>query len=156
MRRILVISDVHSNLPALRAVLEDARKQGEYTDKYCLGDVVGYGPFPNECIAEVKHNGFKTKRGNHDKAVLDGNTRGFNGMAEWAAQYNQRALTEDSMQFLESLDRSPSFDPEVGFVHASFSRILGGGFEDMYIEDHIDASLAMIAMNYRNSRKVVQ
>ena len=66
--RILIISDVHANLPALDAVLEHA---GEYDRVWCLGDIVGYGPDPNECIDRIADlPGLMCVKGNHDAAIL--------------------------------------------------------------------------------------
>ena len=65
--RILVLSDLHANVTALDAVLEAAH--GRWEQSVCLGDVVGYGPDPNEVTARLRKLGTQTIRGNHDKAV---------------------------------------------------------------------------------------
>ena len=65
--RILVLSDLHSNATALDAVLDAARDRWDIS--VCLGDVVGYGPDPNEVTARMRELGTQTIRGNHDKAV---------------------------------------------------------------------------------------
>ncbi len=66
--RILVISDIHANLTALEAVLAEA---GEFDAAWCLGDLVGYGPDPNECIARIRElPGLLCIIGNHDLAAL--------------------------------------------------------------------------------------
>ena len=62
-----VISDIHSNLEALEAVLQDIKNQG-ITEIYCLGDTVGYGPNPIECIELVRKNITVCLLGNHDQA----------------------------------------------------------------------------------------
>ncbi len=69
--KILVISDVHSNLEALTAVLEDAKRYGPYDIKLCAGDIVGYGPNPNEVIELIQPEGFISVLGNHDRVVRD-------------------------------------------------------------------------------------
>jgi predicted phosphodiesterase len=66
--RILVISDVHANLAALDAVIRDA---GKFDRVWCLGDVVGYGPQPNECIERLRAFDLVCLAGNHDLAVVD-------------------------------------------------------------------------------------
>ena len=67
--RYAIFSDVHANLTALDAVLADA--EGRRPDAYlCLGDVVGYGPDPNECVARVRALGAETVAGNHDRAAV--------------------------------------------------------------------------------------
>ncbi len=65
--KILVISDVHSNLAALNAVIQDA---GAFDQVWCLGDVVGYGPEPNECIARLRAFDLVCLAGNHDLAAV--------------------------------------------------------------------------------------
>ncbi len=67
--KLAIISDVHSNLEALLAVLADARAQG-VSDIYCLGDVVGYGPNPCECVDEIIRSCRVCVMGNHDQAAL--------------------------------------------------------------------------------------
>ena len=66
--RILVISDIHANLAAFEAVLQDA--QGEWDFVWCLGDVVGYGPDPNECCDLLRSLPHLCLAGNHDWAAL--------------------------------------------------------------------------------------
>src|SRR5262245_59673870 len=61
-----LISDIHGNLEALKAVLEDIGQQG-IQEIYCLGDIVGYGPNPRECIDLVMENCRLTLLGNHDQ-----------------------------------------------------------------------------------------
>jgi predicted phosphodiesterase len=66
--KILVISDIHANLTALQAVLADA---GKIDEAWCLGDLIGYGPDPNECIELVRQlPNLKCVEGNHDAATL--------------------------------------------------------------------------------------
>ena len=114
--RVLVLSDIHANLSALRAVLEDASKGGDtghaYAAVWCLGDLVGYGPDPNECIAEVRQlPGLICLIGNHDHAALGLTplTR-FNHDARAAATWTQQALNKDSVEFLRSLRKEAAYD----------------------------------------------
>src|SRR5260370_18474362 len=65
--RILVLSDLHANATALKAAL--AAAEGRWQRVVCLGDVVGYGPDPNEVTSKIRELGAQTLRGNHDKAV---------------------------------------------------------------------------------------
>ena len=79
MKRAL-ISDIHANLEALRVVIDDIRAQG-IREIYCLGDIVGYGPNPCECLDEVIVKAKVTILGNHDQATLfdpDGFNIGLN------------------------------------------------------------------------------
>jgi diadenosine tetraphosphatase ApaH/serine/threonine PP2A family protein phosphatase len=66
--KIAIISDIHGNLEALEAVLRDIAREG-CAKTYCLGDVVGYGPSPNEACARVRELGIETVQDNHDEAA---------------------------------------------------------------------------------------
>jgi predicted phosphodiesterase len=68
MKQITIFGDIHANLPALEAVLADMDNRG-LTDLYCLGDLVGYGTFPNEVIAAVRARRIPTIMGNYDLGV---------------------------------------------------------------------------------------
>jgi diadenosine tetraphosphatase ApaH/serine/threonine PP2A family protein phosphatase len=100
--RILVISDIHANLTALEAVLADA---GEINTAWCLGDLVGYGPDPNECIARVRSlPNLVCLIGNHDAAALHQiDTDNFNPDARTAIEWTRQTLTPDAYAFLQSL-----------------------------------------------------
>ena len=100
--RILIISDIHANLVALEAVLADA---GPFDAAWCLGDLVGYGPNPNECVARVRAlPGLICLLGNHDQAVRgDIDLRVFNGDARAAIGWTQAAITPTSMEYLRTL-----------------------------------------------------
>ncbi len=102
--RILVISDIHANLTALDAVLSDAC---EFDAAWCLGDLVGYGPDPNECITKVRTlPNLRCIIGNHDAAALDQiDTKTFNLEARQALEWTQKTLTESSILFLNSLQQ---------------------------------------------------
>ena len=99
---ILVISDIHANLTALDAVLEDA---GPVDGVWCLGDLVGYGPDPNDCIARVRGlNNLICLVGNHDAAALGQiDVETFNTEAKLSVQWMQTELTAESMAFLRDL-----------------------------------------------------
>lgn len=84
-----IISDVHSNLEALTAVLEDAKSVGA-THFYCLGDTVGYGPNPRECLAKVMTFDL-VLRGNHDHGALL-EPEGFNPSAERAIFWTRNQI----------------------------------------------------------------
>ena len=68
MNRVTIFGDIHGNLPALEAVFTDIEKQ-ELTQLYCLGDLVGYGTFPNEVIAAIRQRNIPTLMGNYDQGV---------------------------------------------------------------------------------------
>ena len=103
--KILIISDSHANLTALRAVLEDA---GPVDATWCLGDIVGYGPDPNECIEAVSSlPDLVCLQGNHDRAAIGGiDTSTFNPKAQTAIRWTQSVLSVDSKTYLEDLTAS--------------------------------------------------
>ena len=115
--RILVFSDIHSNLTALEAVLAAAGNVDAY---WCLGDLVGYGPDANECIALVRDlPNLVCVRGNHDAATLgevDQNT--FNHEASLAITWTKRILNAESQEFLLSLPERLKID-DITLVHGS-------------------------------------
>lgn len=121
--RVLVISDIHGNLAALESVVSDA--SGEYDAVWCLGDVVGYGPSPNECVAWVRENADLCVIGNHDWAVLGRpgiNVDDFNPMARQAVLWTRETLTPENHSYLDTLPDRP-IQPEIAdyflITHAS-------------------------------------
>lgn len=108
---VLIISDVHANLTALEAVLAEADGT-PYEAVWCLGDLVGYGPDPNECV-ETVHSlpNLVCLIGNHDQAALGKiPLERFNEDARVAADWTQRQLTEANEAYLLSLPSRVSFD----------------------------------------------
>lgn len=89
MKRAL-ISDIHGNLEALRAVLDDIRRQG-ITEIFCLGDIIGYGANPCECLDEVISKCKLTILGNHDQAAVF-DPSGFNPVALRAVYWTRDQL----------------------------------------------------------------
>ncbi|MCX7869517.1 MAG: metallophosphoesterase, partial [Terrimicrobiaceae bacterium] len=74
--RFAVFGDIHANLHALEAVLEDARAAG-CTHHVCMGDIVGYNAFPRECLAIIRDLSCPTVKGNHDEqASMRGDQEG--------------------------------------------------------------------------------
>jgi len=100
--RILVISDIHANLSAFETVLDSA---GSCDAVWCLGDIVGYGPDPNECITLLRGlPNLTCLIGNHDAAALgtiDLNT--FNREARTSSHWTQQVLTAESRAYLQGL-----------------------------------------------------
>jgi predicted phosphodiesterase len=68
MNQITIFGDIHANLPALKAILADMDARG-FTTRYCLGDLVGYGTFPNEVVAAIRERRIPTLMGNYDQGV---------------------------------------------------------------------------------------
>ena len=100
-----VVSDIHSNLEALTVVLDDIKKRGIKTI-YCLGDVVGYGPNPSECLDLIINKTKWCVLGNHDYAVFYEPTN-FNFGAEQASFWTREVL--ESEEDKENRDRRWSF-----------------------------------------------
>jgi predicted phosphodiesterase len=102
--RIAVISDIHSNLHALDAVLTDI--DAEAPDEiWCLGDVVGYGPRPNECADIVRERAAVVLVGNHDLASIGKlSTVDFGPLAAESAAWTEQALGEEQTNWLRTLE----------------------------------------------------
>lgn len=115
--RILIISDIHANLTALDAVLASA---GDVDGIWCLGDLVGYGPDPNECISRLHdRNNFSCIMGNHDAAAMELiDTQSFNLEARRAIEITQHALSDASRAYLSSLPEKLTFG-QVTLSHGS-------------------------------------
>jgi phosphoesterase, MJ0936 family len=98
--KIGLIADVHANVVALKAVLED---MGKVDVILCAGDIVGYNPYPNETVELLKKYKVKCVRGNYDNAVITGDTQWFNPVANQTIKWTSDHLTRDSLRFLETL-----------------------------------------------------
>lgn len=118
--KIVIFSDVHGNLEALQAVINHA-SDGHVGLHLCLGDVIGYGANPNECIETLKDlDACVCLRGNHDAAVSDPQQRAFfHEVALEGIRFTERELTESSREFLESLPYVYEDHPRIMGVHAS-------------------------------------
>lgn len=130
--RILLISDIHGNLTALEAVL---KKAGEYDSVWCLGDIVGYGPNPNECIQLIKEQpGLKCVLGNHDAAAIEIiGSEAFNPSARTSCHWTRKELTDESKEFLLSL-------PEK--IKTKFGVLVHGSLNDHIVEYLLDTEKA--------------
>ncbi len=134
--RYLVLSDIHSNLEALEAVLRVSAAQ-RYDAVLVLGDLVGYGADPNAVVDHVRGlNPAAIVRGNHDKvaAGLD-DAEDFNAMAKSAAHWTRESLTPQSLQYLRDLPAGPQIvDDTIEICHGSPLD------EDLYVVADIDAA----------------
>lgn len=104
--RVLVISDIHSNIEALFAIFE--QENNNYNEIWCLGDITGYGPNPRECINLLMQKQSQVKiyavMGNHDRIISRKETPlGFNQHAIIAAYKNIAKLTENESEWLANL-----------------------------------------------------
>jgi len=114
--RYLIISDIHSNLAAFEAVLADA---GSFDKVWCLGDVVGYGPDPNECVEQLRDLPHVCVVGNHDWATLGNmDTEDFNPDAKKACHWTREQLSPSSLEYLATLPKS-LVEEDVTLVHGS-------------------------------------
>lgn len=112
------ISDVHGNLPALEATLADIQRQGVESVAF-LGDAVGYGPEPNECVELLERSCDVCLMGNHDYAALGSlSIDEFNGYAREAMMFTRQALTDVTLATLASY-RQVQVDPPYHLVHSS-------------------------------------
>lgn len=117
--RFLILSDIHANLEALDAVLRDAAGR-RYDAILCLGDIVGYGPNPNEVAAWVRSNADVVIRGNHDKACSGAsNYDSFNPIAQHSSHWTQQELTDAHVQWLLDLGRGPVPVEDFDLVHGA-------------------------------------
>jgi diadenosine tetraphosphatase ApaH/serine/threonine PP2A family protein phosphatase len=114
--RILLIADIHANLVALETVVRDA---GPVDLIWCLGDVVGYGPRPNECSAWVEEHAAATVVGNHDWAALGRlDLSDFNSAARAATHWTADQLTPHTHDWLDGLPNR-YIEGEQTLVHGS-------------------------------------
>ena len=149
MTKRAIISDIHGNVEALTVVLEDIRAQG-ISEIYCLGDVIGYGPNPRECI-DLCQEFDLCLLGNHDNGALF-DPDGFSSGAEKAIFWTRRELEDTShpgckerWQFLAGLPRTVR-EGELMFVHGSPRSPLNEYVfpEDVYNERKIERIFGFI------------
>lgn len=146
MDYLTIFSDIHANLPALEAVLDDMDRRG-LENRYCLGDLVGYGTFPNEVVAVLREMKIPTILGNYDQGV--GNSSDDCGCAykdKVAEALGQRSIawtnehtTDENKTFLRRFPRQiplPLGDLRVLLVHGSPRRV-----NEYLYEDRPDNSL---------------
>jgi putative phosphoesterase len=132
--RIAVISDIHANLEALTRTF-DLIDRESVEEIVCLGDLVGYGANPNECLELVRSKCASVIKGNHDEAMVNpGIVETFTELARESASWTRRQLNAGALEYLASLPLKIS-KQNVLFVHASPAR------PEMwrYIEDKIEA-----------------
>jgi len=133
MPRYAIVSDIHSNLESLTAALERISPSDAVL---CLGDVVGYGPNPNECVALIRERATTTISGNHDLAACENyGIEYFNPSARTAMVWTQGVLAAEHAAWLKTL---PYEHREPGFL------MVHGAPVDYftYILDNVDAARA--------------
>lgn len=114
--RIAVVSDIHANLAALDAVLQHA---GPVDGVWCLGDTVGYGPQPEECIARLRSLDALWVAGNHERAATGAmTTEDFNANAAAAALWTRERLGGEDKAFLDALPET-AIEGDFTLVHGT-------------------------------------
>ncbi len=115
--RILIVSDIHSNVVALDAVFASA---GSYDSLWCLGDTIGYGPDPNECSKAMREYAHIVLTGNHDLACIgELDLDDFNPDARAANVWNRQQLDPDNFAWLKQLNPTQRIDDQFTIAHAS-------------------------------------
>ena len=118
--RIAVISDIHSNLDAFEAVVN---RLPNYDELVCLGDLVGYGPDPNEVIQKLQElRPTVVLKGNHDHAVVTGDVEDFTPHAAEAIEWTRRKIQQTGSRYLASLNPSARIErggTTLAFFHGS-------------------------------------
>jgi predicted phosphodiesterase len=140
--RILLLSDIHSNLEALEACLSAAPSTDASVN---LGDIVGYGASPNEVTKRIRALGGIFVRGNHDKVVTGVDTvENFNPIAGVAALWNRGQLSSENLAWLRALPKGP-----VGMKEISGVQYVHGApdDEDRYVVTLEDAAVQLVKAN---------
>ncbi|GAH83966.1 unnamed protein product, partial [marine sediment metagenome] len=102
--RYAIIADIHANLAAFTAVLNDIERRGGVEEMWCLGDVVGYGPDPHQCIELLRQHNHVCIAGNHDWAAIGKlSLSEFNPDAAAACRWTVQQLSPEDVDYLESL-----------------------------------------------------
>ncbi len=146
MNQITIFGDIHANLPALEAVLADIDQRG-LKNLYCLGDLVGYGTFPNEVITAIRERNIPTLMGNYDQGVGQDSddcgcaykTAEAKALGERSIAWSNAHTTPENKQYLRQLaEHIPVQLGELNvlLVHGSPRRI-----NEYLYEDRPEASL---------------
>jgi putative phosphoesterase len=149
--RLAIVSDVHANLPALRAVLARVDRAG-VERIVCCGDVVGYGPHPNACVNELAERGIETVAGNHDLIALDRLPRpGRGSLARVTLDWTRRKLSDEARGWLERLPATLELPDGVVIAHGSLTS------PSEYVRDRVRATLQLelLAQNHQDADTLV-
>ncbi|MHA1200679.1 MAG: metallophosphoesterase family protein [Candidatus Heimdallarchaeaceae archaeon] len=143
MAKIAIISDVHANIYALEAVLKDIQRKRNIDEIICLGDVVGYYPYPNECIELIKEQCSLTMLGNHDAGVIgDEPSFYFNPVAYEMITWTKENIKPEHMQWLTTLPRRRTIEKNgksIYLVHGSPFKVFD--YMDSHSEKHWNVML---------------
>lgn len=140
-----VLADIHANSESLERILRDAESEGA-KKLICLGDIVGYGPRPRECVRLVRDNAAVVLAGNHDDAVsgrIDADA--FIDLAREAVERHRAELSADDLKWLRSLAHQGELNGEIAFAHAD---IINPKVYN-YIDTKEDAAANFAAGNFK-------
>jgi len=138
-----VIADIHANLEAFEVVLDDARSQS-CTHYCCVGDVVGYGANPKECLEIVRRMGMPCVKGNHDEyCSSEEDLEGFNPHAAEAVQWTRKQLSDDDRKWLRDL-KYVRLVASFSMVHATLDQPERWGYV-------FDKLMAAASFTYQNT-----
>ncbi len=138
-----VIADIHGNLEALQVVLDDARSQ-KCTHYCCVGDVVGYGANPRECLEIVRRMNMPCVKGNHDEyCSSEEELEGFNPHAAEAVQWTRKQLSDDDRRWLRDL-KYVRLVASFSMVHATLDQPERWGYV-------FDKLMAAASFTYQNT-----
>ncbi len=146
---IALISDIHSNLEALKAVWKEIKRADAVL---CMGDLVGYGASPNEVVEfvrkQMEKRTFLCVRGNHDNAIAFGAEWGFNPYARQAVRWHQRVMTIENLEFLRRLPVRQFFTDDTGrsylLIHGSPRAPLDEYVFPWYSDEELRAILSYV------------
>jgi len=143
MSKIAILADIHANIIALESVIADAESKG-VTSFACLGDIVGYGPSPSECITRIQELKCVCVKGNHDEYVADSyDLSKFNPQAREALEWTRGNLSFSQKQWLAELPYTKRLGRHM-LVHAT----LENPEKWDYVRNSFDAA---ITMNHQNT-----
>ncbi|MEK7511967.1 MAG: metallophosphoesterase family protein [Patescibacteria group bacterium] len=156
--RIALLSDIHSNWPALKAVARDIEKMN--VDRvYCLGDIIGYCAHPRECVDWVKNNADVAVAGNHEVMLNRGQAfKNGNEYAQVAAEKNREALTDEQIAYLK-LRSLLVVDQGLDLTMAHANTTYPEGFdyifnEEMAIDELIRAKTRFTAIGHTHKQRL--
>jgi putative phosphoesterase len=149
--KFAVISDIHSNLEALEAVVANLP---DYDELFCLGDVVGYGPQPNKVVEKLRQlRPSVVLMGNHDYAVVTGDTEGFSPNATEAVEWTRKRIEPQCREYLAAQQSSFTLNKtgtRMALFHGSprdpLAEYVFPGLTDSAVQKLIEYSKAQVVL----------
>jgi len=109
LKKVAVIADIHSNIIALQEVIRHVKNSDLIL---CAGDLIGYNPWPNECIRLIQQNRVQSVIGNHDAAIVAGSNDIMNPQAKFALQYTHQIISDENVEYLSSFSKKLTIQVE--------------------------------------------